>query len=249
MALVAMFAFSTVADAQFGLGGLVKAAKKATKGKEKTVGVLPPKKPVEVKGEIKPYDGNAELGKDMVRTIFMQGGQKMMVDQPVAKQYYNPYSSDCTNMILEDVNKEYVQKWLGCTWKDAAFMERAKEDFISKHKTYSLRKLLTYAGTAKNWKVSHLGTDATGWQYNRDQWGNITYRYFKIYVVVELENGQNIMVPFEVCENNAGGANYDEDTLLWNFSGWDNNRGNFFPRALSGWEVKTDCYTSTLANQ
>lgn len=79
MALVAMFAFSTAADAQFGLGGLVKAAKKAVKGNKKTEIVLPGSdEPVKVKGEMKVYDENAALGKDMVRTIFMLADQKMM---------------------------------------------------------------------------------------------------------------------------------------------------------------------------
>lgn len=250
MALMAMFAFSTVADAQFGLGGLVKAAKKAVKGNKKTEVVLPgTTEPVKVKGEIKPYDENAALGEDMVRTIFMLGDQKMMLDQPVADHYRSSYSSSTMSISVDDVKKESVQKRLNWTWKDAGFMERAKEDFYNKHKDRSLSKLLQYAGSAEKWKVGNIGTDATGWQYNRDNWGNITYRYFKVYILFELEDGQNIMAPFEVCENNAGGGSYDEDTLLWNFSGWGDNRGNYYPRAVNIWEVKTDCYTSKLTGK
>ena len=251
MALVAMFAFSTVADAQFGLGGLVKSAKKALKKEKKTEIVLPgATEPVKVKGEMKVYEENAPLGKDMVRTIFMLGDQKMMLDQPVGR--HSTGSNIYENSILDPANKvNYKDYYFISSWKDAAFIERVKVEFEKQHEGRTPYRFLNYRGSGQDgkWKVGNIGTDATGWQYNRDKWGNITYRYFKVYILFELEDGQNIVAPFEVCENNAGGSNYDEDTLLFNFAGWGAERRNFWIRSVYCWEVKTDCYTSTLASK
>lgn len=260
MALVAMFAFNTVADAQ--LGGLLKKAKAAVSGKpaQNNVGQsiynqmkageaaeAAKMEELQKQAVVSPYNASAELKEGMVRTIFTLGGQKMMLEQPIG--FCNKYGQKDKMYLVKDTE---VEKLLKSKWKDEAFMKRALEDFADKHEDRTAYSLLNYEGPAKKWKAVNIGTKATGWQYNRDKWGNITYRYFRVYILFELEDGHNVIAPFDVCENSAGPNNYDEDTLLWGKAPWkEDSRGDygFFIQELSSWEVKSDCYTSTLANK
>ena len=117
MALVAMFAFSTVADAQF--GGLLKAAKKAVSKKKDPsqeyydqIKAENEKKAAEMeefkKQEgIKAFDANAELPKSPVaRTFFTLpgAGQKMMLDKVLHSNYYINYMDNDAYGIDIDAN-------------------------------------------------------------------------------------------------------------------------------------------------
>lgn len=257
MALVAMFAFSTVADAQ--LGGLLKKAKAAVGGNKSSNNAgqalfnqmkageaadAAKKEELKKQAVVKPFDPNEELKPDMVRTFFTVDGQKKMLDQPVG--LCKKYGHQDNIYVLKDADAKTL---LNSKWKDEAFMKRAMEDFVEKHEGRTAYSLLNYEGPAVKWKVANIGTKATGWQYNRDKWGNITYRYFRVYILFELEDGHNVIAPFEVCENSAGPNNYDEDTLLWARTAWkEDTRGEsgFFISEINNWEVKTDAYTSTL---
>ena len=258
MALVAMFAFNTTADAQ--LGGLLKKAKAAVSGKSsqnnagqaiydqmkaREAAEAAKMEEIQKQAVISPYNASAELKEGMVRTIFTVGGQKMMLDQHPG--FCKQYGKKDKMYVLEDADAD---KLLKSKWKDEAFMKRALEDFADKHEDRTAYSLLNYEGPAKKWKAVNIGTKATGWQYNRNKWGDITYRYFRVYILFELEDGHNVIAPFEVCENEAGGGNYDDDTLLWAKTAWtesSRDESGFFLKEINGWEVKTDCYTSTMA--
>ena len=260
MALVAMFAFNTTADAQ--LGGLLKKAKAAVSGKSsqnnagqaiydqmkaREAAEAAKMEEIQKQAVISPYNASAELKEGMVRTIFTVGGQKMMLDQHPG--FCKQYGKKDKMYVLEDADAD---KLLKSKWKDEAFMKRALEDFADKHEDRTAYSLLNYEGPAKKWKAVNIGTKATGWQYNRNKWGDITYRYFRVYILFELEDGHNVIAPFEVCENEAGGGNYYEDTLLWAKTAWtesSRDESGFFLKEINGWEVKTDCYTSTMANK
>lgn len=231
MLLVAMFAFSTAAEAQF--GGLLKAAK-GLKKEKKTEVTLPSGETTEVKGEIKPYDENAQMPEDpFYRTIFTLGGQKMMMDKKSSQEG----GSISLKSALERLTNNF---------KDEAFIQRCKEDFIRTHKQSSIN----YAGPSKStstpWEIGGIASPNTGWEYTRDSWGNITHRYIRIYILFECEDGENIIAPYVVFEQNAGGSNYDEDTLIWKNSGWT-AYNNYRPYSVNGWEVKTDIFTSKLS--
>ena len=230
MAFVAMFVFNTTADAQ--LGGLLKKAKAAVSGKssQNNAGqaIYDQMKAREAEEAAK----MAEIQKQAVISPYnasaelKEGMVRTIFTVGGQKMMLDQHSGFCKeygkkdNMyVLEDAE---AQKLLKSKWKDEAFMKRALEDFADKHE------------------------DRTA--YSRE----ITYRYFRVYILFELEDGHNIIAPFDVCENNAGPNNYDEDTLLWGKAPWaEDSRGDygFFPKEISGWEVKTDCYTSTLANK
>lgn len=195
------------------------------------------KKPKVEKIKYKPYNASEPVQEDYVRTIFtMPGtGEKMMLDVRCSQQG--------NIMSLEQANGRLTNNF-----KDEAFIQRCKKDFERTHKQSSIN----YAGPSKQnstpWKIGGIASPNTGWEYTHDTWGNITHRYIRIYILFECEDGENIMAPYVVFEQNSGGSNYDEDTLIWQSSGWE-AYNNYKPFSVNGWEVKTDCYTSTLTGK
>ena len=66
-------------------------------------------------------------------------------------------------------------------------------------------------------------------------------------VVMEFDDGENIIGRFEAKQDHIDGNTFDEDGMTVGFvNGLVSNTKDM---VINGWEVKTDCFTSTLANK
>lgn len=233
MALVAMFAFSTIADAQFGFK-LPKLGKK----KKSTVVVPVQTEQAKPQNEIKPFDASARLPeKPMARTIFtMPGtGEKMMLD----------YKADC-EWVVETVPDGSDLSQMKCLCKDQALIKKAEELFHEKFDGKSIYYITSVnKPTEMKFKTVFGGTQTPSWQYRRDNWGEIIERFMVFTLVLECSDGENLLCRFEIKQPHAGGGNYDESASEVRWVNGGLTKTDVF--AMSGWEVKTDCYTSTLA--
>lgn len=245
MALVAMFAFNTVADAQ--LGGLLKKAKAAVSGSKSSNNAVAQAKAVAqaprnetVKAEIKPYDPNSPLpeGK-VVRTIFTMPGtnQKMMLDRSG--------SGEVTNVQYESFKEYFTNK---C--QDDKMLKKAEEFLYNEWGRYDAYDLLRINKPSDvKWKIGYIGTPTTSWEYARDNWGEILYRHTRIYVVLEFADGENLCGCFTLQQPYIGGGKYDEESVKVTSNHINFSNTPYAQNSLSGWEVKTDCYTSTLTGK
>lgn len=258
MALVAMFAVSTTADAQF--GGLLKAAKKAVSKKKdpsqeyydqlKTEREKKEAEMAELKKQeaIKAFDANAELPKSpLARTYFTLPGtdQKMMLDK-VSTVRDKTVSGFWSVAALE--KEEYLTWQLKPEALDRAVVEKLFEKKFGG---------ITSAANASNaridskyghkFKVGNIGTETPSWKYRRDDWGNIICRYVVLMVVMEFDDGENLIGRFEAKQDHISGDSFDVDGTSVGFVNGNINNTN--QRIINGWEVKTDCFTSTLANK
>ena len=196
-------------------------------------------KPVKIK--YKPYNASEPIQEGFARTIFtMPGtGKKMMLD------YRATAIKGSSN-----VDAEWVKNALDNKWKDAKFLEKAKEAFMEWAKKSTPYGLL---GVRKpddvKFKIGYIGTQKSSWEYSRDKWGELYCRFAVINVVLEFSDGENILCEFDADQPHIGGGNYDADAIEIQYR--NNNKGTTCQKArtLNGWEVKTDCYTSTLTNK
>lgn len=260
LAISAMFAFNTTADAQ--LGKVLKKAKSAVMGtssqdayweQQKKIDEMAKEREAQNAAElqeklkqvgVKPYDANAELPKSPVaRTIYTVPGtdQKMMLDMK---------SSSGEKTISGFWSVEALQKegWLDWQLKDETIIPRVKELFDKKFGG------ITSAGKASStrtdckddhmFKVGNIGTETTSWQYRRNDYGTILCRYLVLTVVMEFDDGENILGRFEAKQDHIDGSTFDEDGMTVGFVNGNINNTN--QRVINGWEVKTDCFTSTL---
>ncbi len=256
MALVAMFAFSTVADAQF--GGLLKAAKKAVSKKKDPsqeyydqIKAENEKKAAEMeefkKQEgIKAFDANAELPKSPVaRTFFTLpgAGQKMMLDKvsTVRDKSISGFWS------AEALQKEGYLDW---QMKEGA-LDKAQVEKLFDKKFGGITAAANASNTRTDskyghkFKVGNIGTETPSWKYRRNDYGTVLCRYVVLMVVMEFDDGENIIGRFEAKQDNISGDTFDEDGMTVGFV--NGNINNTSQRVINGWEVKTDCFTSTLA--
>jgi hypothetical protein len=75
----------------------------------------------------------------------------------------------------------------------------------------------------------------------------MTCRYVVLMVVMEFDDGENIIGRFEAKQDHISGDSFDVDGTSVGFV--NGNINNTTQRVINGWEVKTDCFTSTLANK
>lgn len=194
------------------------------------------KKPKPAKIKYVPYDSSVPVAEGYARTIFTLGGKKMMLD-------YRPTALGGA----AKVDAAWVQEALTNKWKDAEFLERTKEEWMDHFKRFTPYELL---GLRKSddvtFKIGYIGTQKSTWEYSRDNWGELYCRYAVVYMVLEFSDGENILCKFDADQLHIGGGNYDADAIEIQYR--NNNKGTTCQGAcaLSGWEVKTDCYTSTL---
>ena len=247
MALIAMFAVSTTADAQF--GGLLKAAKKAVTKEKKTEITTASGETIEVKGDMKVYDPNTELPKNPIaRTIFTMPGteQKMMIDYTSSDTGWSDKYIDgfWSVQALED---EGFLKWQ--LKPEALDKARVLELFNKKFGNSAKRARVEakYADKDTKFKIGNIGTETTSWQYRRDNWGEIVCRYVVLMVVMEFEDGENLICRYEAKQDHISGDKFDEDGMTVGFV--NGQVSGIKARVVNGWEVRTDCYTSTLANK
>ena len=264
MALVAMFAVSTTADAQF--GKLLKKAKSAVMGSssqdayweqqkknEEMLKAQQAKNEAELQEKLKqvgtkPYDANAELPKSPVaRTIYTDPntGEKMMLD-------LKSTSGDRTISGFWSVAALEKEDYL--TWQlkpealDKAVVEKLFEKkFGGITSAANASSTRTDSKYGHKFKVGNIGTETPSWKYSRDDWGNMTCRYVVLMVVMEFDDGENIIGRFEAKQDHISGDSFDVDGTSVGFV--NGNINNTTQRVINGWEVKTDCFTSTLANK
>lgn len=257
MAFVAMFAFSTTSNAQFGLknllGGSKSSYKKQQKAAEEAQKRLDAQRAAEMEELMKqcgtkPYDANAELPKSPIaRTIYTDPntGEKMMADlkstygdktvngfwsvSALEKEGYLDWQLKPEALDKEMVEKLFDKKFGGIT--SAVNATNARIDSKYGHK----------------FKVGNIGTETPSWKYRRDDWGNMICRYVVLMVVMEFDDGENMIGRFEANQDHISGEAFDVDGTTVGYVNGNVNNTN--QRVVNGWEVKTDCYTSTLANK
>lgn len=180
------------------------------------------------------YDPNVKLKKGMARTIYIDPntGKKMMLDRMASEQ-----RSDGTAVTVKS-----MQDWMKDEWKDKEMMSRVKELFVKRFPTAKAARIDSKANV--NYKIGFIGAIDDAWQYRRNSLGVILERFVRLRVIFEFEDGEVITGFYEMKETHQGGGNYDDESLAINFV--NNEPYNIEARSLSGWEVQTDCYTSTL---
>ena len=260
MVLVAMFAFSTTADAQF--GKLLKKAKSAVTGKssqdacleqqrknEQYEKQLKEKQAAELAEKLKqvgtkPYDASAELPSSPVaRTIYTDPntGEKMMKD--LKSNYGN--SAIHGFWSVEGLKKEGYLDW---QLSDESIIPRVKKLFDKKFGgiTSPARGSSTRTDCKSDnyFLVGNIGTETASWQYRRNDYGTLICRYLVLMVLMEFDDGENIIARFEAKQDHIDGSTFDEDGMTVGFVNGLVNRTEW--RVVNGWEVKTDCFTSTL---
>ena len=260
MVLVAMFAFSTAADAQF--GKLLKKAKSAVTGKssqdayweqqkknEEYEKQLREKQAAELNEKLKqvgtkPFDASAELPKNPVaRTIYTDPntGEKMMIDLKSTSDDRTVHGF----WSVEGLNKEGYLDW---QLKDESIIPRVKQLFDKKFGGITApARGSSCRIDSKNdhmFLVGNIGTETTGWQYRRNDFGTILCRYVVLMVLMEFDDGENLIGRFEAKQDHIDGSTFDEDGMTVGFINGNINNTN--QRVVNGWEVKTDIFTSTL---
>lgn len=194
VALVATFAFSTEADAQFGLGRVVsKAVSKATNKQKKTkeqLGLTEENGQVLFNG--KPVDQtykevtvkNWQTGEmETITNPFLRGNgqpEKPITSQEIYKEEKNFQDKEMKTKIIE------------------AFME--DEQFNDRKRAAD--------DVLKGRKVVDIIFQFTGWMINRDKWDNIESRWIRVYVISELTNGFTCAEQCTVTNKYEGGGSY-----------------------------------------
>ena len=264
MALLAMFTVNTTADAQF--GKLLKKAKSAVMGSssqdayweqqkknEELAKAQKAKNEAELQEKlkqvgIKPYDANAELPKSPVaRTIYTApgSGEKMMLDMK---------SSYGDKTISGFWSAEALEKEGFLTWqmKEGA-LDKALVEMLFDKKFGGITAAANASTTRSDakyghkFKVGNIGTETPSWKYRRNDYGTLLCRYVVLMVVMEFDDGENIIGRFEAKQDHISGDTFDEDGTTVGFVNGNINNTN--ERIINGWEVRTDCYTSALANK
>lgn len=92
--------------------------------------------------------------------------------------------------------------------------------------------------------MGNIGTETASWQYRRNDYGTLICRYLVLMVLMEFDDGENIIARFEAKQDHIDGSTFDEDGMTVGFVNDLVNRTEW--RVVNGWEVKTDCFTSTL---
>lgn len=259
MALVAMFAFSTAADAQF--GKLLKKAKSAVMGtssqdayweQQKKNEEMLKQRQAEKEAEltelkkqegIKVYDADAPLPKSpLARTYFTLAGQKMMMD--MMSTYGDRTISGFWS--AEALQKEGYLDW---QMKEGALDKALVEKLFDKKfggisAPANASSTRTDSKNGHKFKVGNIGTETPSWQYRRNDFGTIICRYVVLMVMMEFDDGENIIGRFEAKQDHISGDSFDEDGTTVGFV--NGNINNTQQRVITGWEVKTDCFTSKL---
>ena len=257
MAIAAMFAFTTVANAQF--GALKKIAKKTVeKTVEKTVS--------EKLNNATSTDASTPQAGPSEEAIMNQGRTgasapavmtagstststaKKTVQVIAYDPNYNLGKKETMltftlpgtdKKVMAIVPASYTVKsyeaFEGQAWEDKKFMERAKAAIEKKYPTPdNARK-----GQLKA-KLAEIGTRDDHWRYSRNSLGVILDRYIHVYAVYEFEDGEVYLTEFYAVQNNNG-AGYD-DNIVVNYS----SRYGDVKYSIEKWEAKTDIFTSRI---
>ena len=189
MALVAMFAFSTVADAQ--LGGLLKSS-----------GLLKSKKQKQ-KEAIDKY--NAEV--DARNQAEKKAAQEKVYE---VNDWKTGGKISTTRIFGCDPVKKNQVYMREANWRDKAMKKKIIEQFVSDVQ-FDNRKLAD-DNRLKNRKIVEVVFEETDWRiiYTSESKINIEYRLVPFTVVAELSNGMTICERWVCWNDYQGGGNYSE---------------------------------------
>ena len=262
MAIVAMFAFNNVANAQF--GALKKIAKKAVENTVKetvketvnetvnnaastaTAAETPQAGPTE---EAIMNQGRTGASAPAVMTVGSAPTTKSKKVQVIAYDpNYNLKKNETMltftlpgtdKKVMAIVPASYTVKsyeaFEGQAWDDKKFMERAKAAIEKKYPTPdNARK-----GQLKA-KLAEIGTRDENWLYSRNSFGRILDRYIRVYAVYEFEDGEVYLTEFYAVQN-YNGSGFD-DKIVVNYS----SRYGDVKYSIEKWEAKTDIFTSKI---
>ena len=263
MAIAAMFAFSNVANAQF--GALKKMAKKTVENAVKntvkeTVNDAVNSSASAVTGtttttttgpseEAIMNQGRTGASAPAVMTVGSTPTAKKKNVQVIAydANYNLKKNETMLTFILPGTDKKVMaivpasytvksyEAFEGQAWDDKKFMARAKEAIERKYPTPdNARK-----GQLKA-KLAEIGTRDEAWLYTRNSVGRILDRYIRVYAVYEFEDGEVYLTEFYAVQN-FNGSGYD-DKIVVNYS----SRYGDVKYSIEKWEAKTDIFTSKI---
>ena len=222
MALVAMFAFSNPADAQF--GKLLKKAKQAA-GLEKSSSMdqrMEALKKEEEAEKAKKAAMEDSLRNAKFEVLNWKTGQKESVKDPFLRTGVGVKTTkDIYSYEANFTDKESKQKVAQAFIDWDKFTNRKRED----NEILKDRKVVAVLFCYQDWKLY------------KDTWGNIKSRFQDIFVISELTNGLTIYERFAVENTNTGGGTYSNSydfTLIKDGFGLKNQ----FRDLVSDWKHK-----------
>lgn len=187
MALVAMFAFSTVADAQFGLGGLVKSAKKALKKEKKTI------EETEKRAESAPK----KTSKGTCEVRNWETGEMMTIEKPYAS--------------MEVKTAEEILGWEK-NFRDKEGKQQIVEYVLDTEKFENKTRKAT--NLDKDRKLVQVIFRSDDWQLYYDAWGDVNGRSMWICKIFELTNKATKWETIELKQNYGGGKYSDFSNIM-----------------------------------
>ena len=200
MALVAMFAFNTTADAQF--GGLLKKAKAAVGGKSSADSYMEREKQLDEVRKQRAEKAAAETaahneankqvqiknwktgGIDTVDNPFTKDGK---VAAPITSATYYKYEKNFSDKAMK---KKIIEAFLD----DEKFNNRKRES----------------GDLLKDRKVVEVVFLNDGWKINRNNLDDIVSRTIEISVISETTNGYTVCDDYYVNNTYTGGGTYED---------------------------------------
>ena len=219
MVLVAMFAFSTVADAQFGklkslVGGKSKKEKQDEKMKEMQQQMQADYK-AKQKADNDAYISKLKAEKEKVWDLYSWKEGKVV-------QGHNHFYGD-----TEPISKTKLYSWEE-NFRDKEMKKKIAEAFMDYEKFENRKRNEKFF--YKDRKVVAVMFNRTDWKILRDKWDAITGREMYIKVVSELTDGFTMADTYKVSSPYTGSGNYSEnfefelDTKYrWMITDWEHN--------------------------
>jgi len=193
MALVAVFAFSEVADAQFGIGRAIANAAK----KKQPLG-----KTVDKNGQVMFNGQPVDMTYKDVTVKNWKTGEMEIVENICVRGDGKPEAPKTSQKIYEEEqnfqDKEMKAKIIDAFMEEEQFSDRkrAADDML------------------KGRNVVDILFKFRDWRIKRDKWENITERELFVYVVSELTNGYTIVEDYRVTNKYEGAGTYSNNLLF-----------------------------------
>lgn len=193
MALVAVFAFSEVANAQFGIGRAIANAAK----KKQPLG-----KTVDNNGQVMFNGKPVDMTYKDVTVKNWKTGEMETVTNICVRGDGKPEEPKTSQKIYEE-EQNFQDKEMKAKIVDA-FME--EEQFNDRKRAAD--------DMLKGRNVVDILFKFRDWRIKRDKWENITERELFVYVVSELTNGYTIVEDYRVTNKYEGAGTYSNNLLF-----------------------------------
>ena len=198
LALVAMFAFSTVADAQ--LGNLLNKAKKAVTGQSQSQQIdqkqMQADYQAKQQAEVDAYKAKMTAEREKLWDLYSwKEGQVV--------QGHNHFYGD-----TEPISKDKLYSWEE-NFRDKEMKKKIVEAFMDYEKFENRKRNEKYF--YKDRKVVAVMFSRADWKILHDAWDNITGREMNIKVVSELTDGFTMADTYKVSSSYTGSGNYSEN--------------------------------------